>query len=375
MTESEIELLSGGGIDKIANCLFYLENHTRVKEKPLLERRENALNLKQLKFERGYQQRMSDPVLHPQSKRLAEFFCSDPAFQLSDEHVSVIDESELAATWGWELSALEDEIRNLARRRILAFTSPMFMKWNKNQSDCRAVINQLAKDIWTLLNSISDQSTLQNGKQVDVSIESLYEKHKLGAVPLPNFAHFLAELAKTNAGNLQLFDTFKKAVNPSQQECYSLRLKLPPLPSIGDEIINMLQKLRNQLLQPIQRFGYDVLTDEWCYADLLTEAPDYVERQLLNRSLLWLNILGLLTFHEEGQRGVVMRVNFLQDIASSDDLEIDLTSLRLVERYGESKLAIMRDYALSSEEQRRQLLLSYFLEKILLLNHLHFALI
>ena len=112
VTESEIELLSGGGTDKIANCLFYLENHTRVKEKPLLERRENALNLKQLKFERGYQQRMSDPVLHPQSKRLAEFFCSDPALQLSDQQVSVIDESELAATLGWELSALEDEIRN-----------------------------------------------------------------------------------------------------------------------------------------------------------------------------------------------------------------------------------------------------------------------
>jgi superfamily I DNA/RNA helicase len=55
-----------------------------------------------------------------------------------------------------------------------------------------------------------------------------------------------------------------------------------------------------------------------------------------------------------------MRVNFLQDIPSSEDIDVDLTSLRRVERYGERKLAIMRDYAVSSEEQRRQLLLSYF---------------
>ena len=154
----------------------------------------------------------------------------------------------------------------------------MFIKCNKNWSDCLAVFNQLVRDIWTLLKSIDDQRALQNGKQVDVSIESLYETRKLSAVPLPNFVHFLAELAKMNAGDLQLFDTFKKAANPFQQECYSLRLKLPPLPSIADEIINMLQKLRNQLLQPIQRFGHDVLTDEWCYIDLLTEAPAYMER-------------------------------------------------------------------------------------------------
>jgi superfamily II DNA helicase RecQ/superfamily I DNA/RNA helicase/tetratricopeptide (TPR) repeat protein len=360
VTESVIELLSGIDNEKIASCLFYLEYHTQAKGEPLLERRENALNLKQLKFERGYEQRMSDPLLHPQSRRLAEFFCSASGFQLNEEQAAIIDESELAVSLGWELSTLEDEIRNLARRHILAFTSPMYMKWNRNRTDCCAVIDQFVKDIRTLLNSVGDQSGLQNGKQVDVSIQGLYEIRKLSAVPLPIFTHFLAELAKMNAGDLQLFDTFKKAVNPSLHESYRLRLKLPPLPSIADEIINMLQKLRNQLLQPVQRFGYDELTDEWCYVDLLTEAPDYVERQQLNRSLLWLSILGLLTFHEEGQRAVVMRVNFLQDIASSDDLEIDLTSLRLVERYGESKLAIVRDYALLSEEQRRQLLLSYF---------------
>ncbi|HEV2581656.1 MAG TPA: ATP-dependent helicase, partial [Ktedonobacteraceae bacterium] len=81
----------------------------------------------------------------------------------------------------------------------------------------------------------------------------------------------------------------------------------------------------------------------------------------LNRSLRLLSVLGVLTFPAEERGEVVMRVNFLQEAASSDEIKIDLTSLRQVERCEERKLALMQEYALSPAERRGQLLRSYFL--------------
>ncbi len=217
------------------------------------------------------------------------------------------------------------------------------------------------KDIRTLLNSADDRSALQNGKETNVAVQSLYDEGELASVSLPTFTHFLSELAKTGTGDRQLFETFKKTVNTSGQECYKLRLKLSSQPSVATEIVNVLMNLREELLQAIQRFGREALADEWHSIDLLAEVPDYTERQRLNRSLRLLNILGLLTFPVEEWGEAVMRVNFLQEVASSDDLKIDLASLRQVERYGERKLALMQEYALSPEERRGQLLRAYFL--------------
>ncbi len=359
VTERDIELLSGIDTEKIATCLFYLEYHTRAEGAPVLERRENAAKLWQLKFEQGYRQRIVDPAISSLSKRLIEVFCSSLEFGLNNEETVIIDAIGLAAYIGWELSTLEAEVKNLVRRHIIAFASLAYVKWNKGKADSCDVIKQVIIDVINMLNNVEDRRVFHNGRTTHVNIQSLYDRGELKAVSLQVFTHYLFQLAHADAGYQRLFALFDKATDYSQQG-YRLRLRQELQLAPAERIQDILLNIRKQLDQAVKRFGHDIITDQWHYIDLLREAPDYEERQQLKQSLQWLNILGLLAFPEEPERDAVMRVYFKQDAVSLADLKIDLSSLRLIERYGEKKLAIMREYAMLSQEQRSQLLLTYF---------------
>src|SRR5439155_15905984 len=140
------ELLSGVDAEKIDSCLYYLEFHTQVQNAPVLVRLENAAKLRQIKFEQGFQQLINDPVLGPLSKRLAEVFCSTSDFRLNEKQAVIIDAVELATHLNWELTTLENEVKNLARKHIIAFASPVYIKWNRNRADSSAIVTQLMKD-------------------------------------------------------------------------------------------------------------------------------------------------------------------------------------------------------------------------------------
>lgn len=363
-TPSAIKLLSGVEEQKIVTCLFYLENHVLARGLPVLERRENATQLWQLKFEQGYQQHIHNPALSPLSKQLIEVLSSTSDFRLSEEQTTIVDAHELATCLNWAPATVDSEVKNLVRRHILAIASPIYVKWNKNRDESSAIIGQLIEGIRVLLTSVKDRRALLDGKVVAVSLQIAYDGSEQYTVPMSIFSKFLSKLAQVAAGDLQLFDMFKKVENTSWQDCYRLCLKLPVQPSDRGKtsVAAILRNLRQQLCQAIQRFGCEVQADEWRSIDLLKEIPDYRERQQVDQLLQWLASLELLTFAEEAQREVTLRVHFLQDIPSSSNLEIDLTSLRLVEHYAERKLALMREYAISSSaEQRRRLLHTYFL--------------
>ena len=55
-----------------------------------------------------------------------------------------------------------------------------------------------------------------------------------------------------------------------------------------------------------------------------------------------------------------MLISFKQDRVSTDELKIDLSPLRLMEKYGERKLELMKEYATMPEEERADLFKKYF---------------
>ena len=91
VTVDEIEFLTGVGESKSKSILFYLERHTRVNGKSLLERGENAQTKWLLAFEHGYEDRIQDPAINASSLQLIDQFLTSDEFRLREREIRVID--------------------------------------------------------------------------------------------------------------------------------------------------------------------------------------------------------------------------------------------------------------------------------------------
>ncbi len=349
-TEHEIARLANVDENMITPILYYLEYHTQANGKSILERGESASRAWQLKFEQGYQHRIEDPAISLSSRQLIDVFLTSDKFCLGEKETVTIDANDLALHMGWEMAELEGEKENLVMRHIIVHASHIYVQWTKCRSEAYEVVEKLGKDIVEFLYSVKDQEALGNGEKVYANLRGFYEEGDLKTVPLSIFTNFLSHLAKTSAGSLQLFEHFGRATRYPRPGYYELQLK--PFISVP--------QIRNQLYRTIRRFAYDTASNEWQAVDMLREAPDYEERQLLKQQFIWLKELDLLSFLEEPKRDVPMCITFKQGRLSTDQLWIDLSSLRLSERYGEKKLEVLREYATIPQEQRLSLLNTYF---------------
>lgn len=363
----EITYLTAIEKDKVETALYYLEQHTQANGEHLLERRENGQKLWQIKFEQGYLERINDPNLSPCSKQLVNVFCHTQPFQLKEEYPVIVDSDELMLYLDWDRTEIDAEKKNLVNRGIICESENTLINWNKSKDQCYALIDTLIQNIRVSLSHIDSlrQYALRNGKMVEFSILNLTDSEKLNVtdIPINTLIAFLHELNQKAASDLQLFTGFAK----KSSESYQMQLKMPANSSLSAHINAVLRKVKEQLYQSIHVFGVEKIASEKqrlienkCSTDLVIEVPDRIARQQLHQALHWLELLGLLDLPKVDEHEITMRIAFLQENVSPNQIKIDLTTLRSVERYGERKLKLMHKYALGTEEERRQILHDYF---------------
>ncbi len=111
-----------------------------------------------------------------------------------------------------------------------------------------------------------------------------------------------------------------------------------------EQIRTIRSNIRDQLRQVIQRYAPSEQSYTWQVLDMLTEEADYEQRRQLEQWLLLLRDMRLLMQEPPQKIDIAMRIIFKQDDVVADQLKIDLSRLRLVERHGESKLELMKAY-------------------------------
>lgn len=350
VTASEIKNLTDIGESKSQSILYYLERHTCANRKPLLERGENAQTEWLLSFEHGYEERIHAPALRVSATQLIDVFRYADAFRLQEREIRMIDGDDLADLLGWEKRTLLVEINNLMNRHILVHANHLLIRWLKSKDEAYQLITQLEQDVNNLLHNISDQQAFRNGKNIALDLERLHNEGNLSAVSLPTFTCFLDILSKNTAAPLQLFEHFERALSGNYE------LRLVPVELAKSTCQNIFRQLR----EVTQRYIPTERSDTWHVLDMVAEEEDYEQRHLLEQGLLVLAKLELLLLQSPQNHESAMRIMFKQDDVPSDQLEIDLSRLRLVKRHGERKLELMKAYATMPPEQRKSMLDAYF---------------
>ncbi|HVB25336.1 MAG TPA: RecQ family ATP-dependent DNA helicase [Ktedonobacteraceae bacterium] len=357
ITEAEIQRLTGikeEDKNTINPLLFYLERYTRANGRPVIERGENVTTEWLLAFEHGYEQRIQNPNISSFSRELIAKF-QTAEFCLREHDVRMIDGEKLAEVMGWELKVLHDEVKNLLKRNILVNANRWSIHWSENKSDAFELITSIKKDIINMLQSVPKQSLL-DGQRLSVDLENLYYEKKLSAISSRNFTRFLSALSKSEAGYLSLKKMGTYLLKFDRKLSGLYEIQLVKTERFGGTSINLFQ----QLLQVIQSYAPETQSDNWQVLDMLAEKIDYVQRSQLEQCLLLLKGLDLLSLEQPRPKDTAMCIIFKQDNLSGDQLDIDLSRLRLVEQYNQRKLELMREYATMPADQRQPMVNAYF---------------
>jgi RecQ family ATP-dependent DNA helicase len=342
-TAQDIAARAGVSEEQIGMILHYLEYHTQLHGKPILERGETAHHVLQIKFEKGHQeQRRLLPESSPSHLLLDRFLHSD-IFGLNEDEITTtsISLKELAEYLGWPISKLERELLNLVQRRIVTYVCEGRIKCTSDAAHARMVLTNLANNVRTLLQEIEKKQpgALLHGERVFEDLVALCTRHKLNAVP--HFLHFLSALSHKEAEDLRLFKHFARVAGRSQPGRYEICLWMEDNCKPFEKLDHIFSELQNTLAFVERQHR----SHEWQKFDLLKLIPDYRRRQRFHRQLLLLNMLGLLKYISDPSLGLALRVTFKQPYATRDQLKIDLTSLRLKETYDKHKLKLMERYA------------------------------
>jgi len=337
--------------NKVQAIIYYLEHHTCANRKPLLERREDVQTRWLLAWEHGYQDCIQHAALSDPSQQLINAFLTSTEFRLCERKVRLVDGDELAERLQWDKERLQEAIGILLRKRILVQDTHLFIRWLRNKGEARELITKLEQDIISILKSVQDQPTLQNGKRVVIDVETFAHEHKFSAECLSIFLLLFAVLSKSSAAGLRLFEYFERHISG----LYELQL------IAKDQFRPTRQRIFEQLRHNIQQYSPGSPTNDWQVQDMLAEIPDPRERYRVGECLRVLKELRVLVLESPRENTNAMRIVFEQEDVPSDLLTIDLFRLRLIERYTERKLERMKTYAeTKSTEQRRSLIADYF---------------
>ena len=353
VTQNDLGLMAGLNEGRVGSVLFYLEHHTRFNWKPLLERGEYVQTEWLLAFEHGYERRIQVSVPNALSRQLIySAFRNSDEYRLREREIRVIDGDDLAESLGWETEALLGEIRNLLARHVIVRANQFLIQWSKSKDEADQLITQLEQGVGNLLRNIPDQRALHNGKRVAVDLESLHNEGTLATTPLSSFIGFLDGLSKSTAVSLRLFEYFE---HPYAGHYY---LQL----ATNQEATSTPENIFQQLREIIRRFAPTKLSDSdpWQVVDMLIEEKNYEQRALLEQGFLLLANLELLLLHSPEHQKSPMRIRFRQDDVPGDQLDVDLSRLRLVKKQNEHKLELMKMYTTMPSEQRTRMLNAYF---------------
>ena len=195
-----------------------------------------------------------------------------------------------------------------------------------------------------------DQPTFRNGKDISVDLERLHDEEKLSTESLPAFTRFLDALSKNSAAPLRLFEYFERELSGK----YEMRFVS------SEQATSICKNIFRQLREVIQCYASVERSDTWQVVDMLAEEEDYVQRHLLEQGLLLLAKLELLSLQSPQKQESAMRILFKQGDVPGDQLDIDLSRLRLVKRHSERKLELIQTYATMPADQRLSTLHAYF---------------
>jgi RecQ family ATP-dependent DNA helicase len=343
--------------NKLEAILYYLEHHTRAYGKPLLERGEDVQTRWLLALEHGYQERIQNSALSYSTRRLINVLLTSQEYRMQEREIRLIDGDELANSMGWGEKALQTTMGNLLKRQILVKAKHDFIRWSKGKKDAYTLIDQLEQYITILLHDIPQQ-LYENDRKVKIDIEALCDKGLIPTEWLPVFTRFLFALSQNKAGPLQLFTRFERTFSGDYELQVKSLVDLPIAPRI----------IRDQLRYMVRQYAPDKQTDEWHMLDMLAEIPDPHERSQVEEYFRLLKELDIIILETPQESKSAMRIIFKQDDVSDDELTMDLSRLRLIERYNERKLELMKTYATTSPELRRSLIADYFVGKTPLLE-------
>ncbi len=355
--------------EQIGMILYYLEYHTLFRGKPILERGETAHQVLQLKLEKGYKEQEKLLPENSPSRPLLKLFLHSDFFGLNEEILTTLSMRELAETLRWSISKLERELLNLVQRRIVTYECAGRINWTRDAAYARMVLTILKGNIRVLFNEIykKEPGKFVNGETVFEDLTVLGAKLNLTAMPLTNFLHFLAALSHSNAGDLRLFKRFARSVRSSQPGRYEICLWIEE----GKRLSERLEYIFSGLQSVLAFLEEQQVSNTEQEFDLLKLVSDYRRRQRLHRQLLLLHMLGVLKYMSDPSLRLALRVIFEPPYAPGDQLEIDLTSLRLKEIYEKNKLKLMERYATETQQDTRaETFSSYFYGKQSLLEHI-----
>src|SRR5258708_15464725 len=230
------------------------------------------------------------------------------------------------------------------------------------------ILAQFKKILYDLLLKVDEQNPdkLRNGEKVYVNLIQLSGECGLKTISFVQFTRFLCALAHENADSLRLFKHFARQTRYPKPGYYEFSLlryaNRQTLAIVGD----IFKDLR-QTIDQLARLPFTENT-EWHPFDLYQMSDDRQERLYLHQRLLWLDLLGLISYVSDPAMGLAMHIAFKQEDIAPNQLDIDLKPLRLMETLAQKKLQLMHEYATQPEEMRANLFKQYFFGNIPLIE-------
>jgi len=354
VTEEIIQQLTGIKEEekgKIKTALYYLEHRTLAHGKPVLECGEHIPVQWLLAFEHGYMKHIKHPTIDVSSslRRLINVFQKNDGFRLREREVRMIDGNALAEDMEWDELILRNAIDKLVEIHILVRANHLYIRWAKTSDEASQIITQLEKDIATMVQSVPSQQAFRDGKPIVIDLEAMARAGIL-STPMPLFTSVLCEILSKGADSLQLFKHCERTISGD----YLIR----PIPV--DQVTNPPERMFHQLRLMIECYAPAEPKDACQALDLLTEEVDYTHRAFLQQGFLLFNKLGLLSLESLHDGDTAQQIVFKQDGVSADQLEVNLSQLRLIERHRRRKLELMQEYAMLLPKQRMPMLKAYF---------------
>jgi len=363
ITRQVIAMMTGVSEKLIDTILYYLEYHSTIHGVRPLKRGEWVSHLWHLKLEAGYQQKAAE--LTGVSEQLLKWFCAPGEFGLREEKFSSIDARSLASSVKQEIKVLEPAIAKLAMNGIISYESQDQIQLGKKRSDAQSFLDTLKKDMLLLFKHMNESGLLQKDR-FSFNLDTLAQKLGLRVIPLSTLANFLFQLSRVSIGSQKLLESFKLDLPSTRPHYYTCTIKLRPI----DVLLRLVNNIFAALSDTLKKLYDWGINDQWQPLELSIRIPQYQERQTFHQQLLCLMLLDIISYQPESSLNGAMHITFTHGPTPTELLKIDLSSLRLQEKYEEEKLNLMQMYAEEKEYERRHfLLMSYFEGRMPLMEH------
>ncbi|GCF11820.1 hypothetical protein KDI_53840 [Dictyobacter arantiisoli] len=359
VNEHELALRAGVDQEQVKTLLYYLEYHTtdKVTHRPVLERGAMVQNMWQVKFEHDYLAQQAELPESSPSWLLLQLFQQEGPYLLSTKHFTNISAYEIVDSLHKPLMFVEQEMKNLAKRRIIAYAGSGQFQLNfpiRQLEDKLKLLNTETYKLLAAINKAPRLDALKRNAILTVNLRLKMSEMGFSSVPFKQLMTFFFQLSLGAAEPLRLFERFQRATRFNQIEQYQLQLWLGRDPE--KLISEIIQKIILQLQEAVQLLASLMDDPTNCHdmhvIDLfaMDDSCDFAERRKIHQQLLLLETLGLIKYTSDPALGQALHVTLLQSPVADEQLDIKLQSLRLQEIYAKHKRKLMSDYVMSTTD-------------------------